>query len=50
MQVLLFDYLPEVLLRLVSGDSGEIKLVIDAVLMFALNARLVLNVRNQYSS
>lgn len=33
-------------MRLVSGDSGEIKPVVDAVLMFALNARLILNVQH----
>lgn len=50
MGLLILHCLPEVLLRLVSGDSREIKPIVDAILMFALDARLVLNVQHQYSS
>lgn len=44
MEVLILDCLAEVLLRLVSGDSGQIKPVVDAVLMFALNWYLTYNI------
>lgn len=44
-RVIILHCLPEVLLRLVSEDGGEIKPVVDAILVFAIAARSVLNVQ-----